>query len=102
MSEELEKVYGLSDESEGSPAGTCDPLCSVDEMSSEDFETNYKPHSDIVKAVSVGALALAITAIVQHSWVAENQASWLYSPWKQQQQQECGFYVAVGFRILGF
>lgn len=73
VSEELGEVYGLSDESEGSPAGTCDPLCSVDDMSSEDFETNYKPHSDIVKAVSVGALALATTAIVQHSWVAENQ-----------------------------
>ena len=74
MSEELEEVYGL-DDSEGSPAGTCDPLCSVDEMSSVDFEANFKPNSDIIKAVSVGALALATTAIVQHSWVAENQAS---------------------------
>ncbi|KAG0578967.1 hypothetical protein M758_4G055300 [Ceratodon purpureus] len=72
VSEELEEVYGL-DESEGSPAGTCDPLCSVDEMSSVDFEANYKPNSDIIKAVSVGALALGTTAIVQHSWVAENQ-----------------------------
>lgn len=63
------------DESEGSPAGTCDPLCSVDEMSSVDFEANYKPNSDIIKAVSVGALALGTTAIVQHSWVAENQVS---------------------------
>lgn len=69
----------MSDDSENSPAGTCDPLCSVDEMSSVDFEANYKPNSDIIKAVSIGALALGVTAIIQHSWVAENQASDLCS-----------------------
>lgn len=62
----------MSDD-ENSPAGTCDPLCSVDDMSSTDYETSYKPNSDVIKAVSIGALALGVTAIVQHSWVAENQ-----------------------------
>lgn len=81
MSEELEEVYGMSDDSDSSPAGTCDPLCSVDEMSSVDFEATYKPNSDFIKAISVGALALATTAIVQHSWVAEHQASWIPLPW---------------------
>lgn len=74
VSEELAELYAMSDD-ENSPAGTCDPLCSVDDMSSTDYETSYKPNSDVIKAVSIGALALGVTAIVQHSWVAENQAS---------------------------
>ncbi|KAL2610553.1 hypothetical protein R1flu_029126 [Riccia fluitans] len=56
-----------------SPAGTCDPLCSVDEMSSSDFQENYKPKTDLLKAVAVGAAVLTGAAVVNHSWVAENQ-----------------------------
>ncbi|KAL3690391.1 hypothetical protein R1sor_016700 [Riccia sorocarpa] len=56
-----------------SPAGTCDPLCSVDEMSSSDFQENYKPKTDLLKAVAVGAAVLTGAAIINHSWVAENQ-----------------------------
>ena len=68
--------YSVSEELEelDSPAGTCDPLCSVDEMSSVDFEASYKPNSDIIKAVTIGAGALGVAAVVNHSWVAENQA----------------------------
>lgn len=70
----VEEAYRL-DEPGDTPAGTCDPLCSVDEMSSEDFEESYKPNSDIIKAVVVGATVLAVAGVVNHSWVAENQAS---------------------------
>ncbi|KAG6545526.1 hypothetical protein Mapa_013128 [Marchantia paleacea] len=56
-----------------SPAGTCDPLCSVDEMSSSDFQENYKPKTDLLKAVAVGAAVLTGAAVINHSWVAENQ-----------------------------
>lgn len=68
----VEEAYRL-DEPGDTPAGTCDPLCSVDEMSSEDFEESYKPNSDIIKAVVVGATVLAVAGVVNHSWVAENQ-----------------------------
>ena len=67
MSEELESV-----------AGTCDPLCSVDEMSSVDFESTYKPKTDLIKAVAVGAGILGGAAIVNHSWVAENSGTFLH------------------------
>lgn len=65
--------YSVSEELE-SVEGPCDPLCSVDEMSSLDFETNYKPKTDLIKAVAVGAGLLGGGAIINHSWVAENQA----------------------------
>eukprot|EP00250_Pteridium_aquilinum_P001175 c11385_g1_i1 orf=149-1885(+) len=51
----------------------CDPLCSVDEMSSSDFAENYKPKTDFLKALAVSASVLAGAAVVNHSWVAENQ-----------------------------
>ncbi|CAN6450999.1 unnamed protein product [Victoria cruziana] len=53
--------------------GTCDPLCSVDEMSSLDFEANYQPKTDLLKAVSVLALSAAGAVAINHSWVAANQ-----------------------------
>jgi hypothetical protein len=71
------KGYTVSEELEtptdGSPAGTCDPLCSVDDMSSMDFQASYKPKSDLLKAVSVSTALLGGAAIINHSWVAENQ-----------------------------
>jgi len=71
------KGYTVSEELEtptdGSPAGTCDPLCSVDDMSSMDFQDSYKPKSDLLKAVSVSTALLGGAAIINHSWVAENQ-----------------------------
>jgi len=75
VTEDAPKSYSVSEELEelDSPAGTCDPLCSVDEMSSVDFEASYKPNSDIIKAVTIGAGALGVAAVVNHSWVAENQ-----------------------------
>ncbi|KAL6596982.1 hypothetical protein ACP70R_047116 [Stipagrostis hirtigluma subsp. patula] len=53
--------------------GNCDPLCSVDEVSSQYFEANYKPKSDLVKAFTIIAAALAGAAAINHSWVAANQ-----------------------------
>lgn len=52
----------------------CDPLCSVDEMSSLAFEANNKPKTDLLKAVTIGSGVLAGAAIINHSWVAENQS----------------------------
>lgn len=63
------------DSSEGleSGYGTCDPLCSVDEMDSVDYEANYKPKTDLLKALSVlGSVAVGAAAI-NHSWVTDNQ-----------------------------
>ncbi|KAI5058308.1 hypothetical protein GOP47_0026478 [Adiantum capillus-veneris] len=56
-----------------SSSDLCDPLCSVDEMSSLDFAENYKPKTDLLKALAVSACVIAGAAIVNHSWVAENQ-----------------------------
>ncbi|KAM3274313.1 hypothetical protein ACQJBY_043444 [Aegilops geniculata] len=53
--------------------GNCDPLCSVDEVSSQYFEANYKPKNDLVKALAILATALAGAAAINHSWVAANQ-----------------------------
>ncbi|MED6144618.1 Sodium/proton antiporter 1, variant 2 [Stylosanthes scabra] len=55
-------------------SGTCDPLCSLDETSSQDFEDNYKPKTDLLKAVAVFAAAATGAVAINHSWVAENQA----------------------------
>lgn len=73
VSEELQEVYYLADDYEDTPAGACDPLCSVDEMSSVEFEASYKPNSDFTKAVVIAGSMLAGAAIINHSWVAENQ-----------------------------
>ncbi|EPS73178.1 hypothetical protein M569_01577, partial [Genlisea aurea] len=54
-------------------AGTCDPLCSVDETSWEDFEANYRPKTDLLKAVAILAAAVAGSLAINHDWVAANQ-----------------------------
>ncbi|KAH0457652.1 hypothetical protein IEQ34_012967 [Dendrobium chrysotoxum] len=54
-------------------SGVCDPLCSVDEVSSQDFKANYQPKTDLLKALTILISALAGAAAINHSWVAENQ-----------------------------
>ncbi|RRT52888.1 hypothetical protein B296_00040422 [Ensete ventricosum] len=54
-------------------SGNCDPLCSIDELSSQDFEASYQPKTDLLKALTVLATALAGAAAINHSWVAANQ-----------------------------
>jgi hypothetical protein len=56
--------------------GNCDPLCSVDEVSSQSFEANYKPKDDLWKALTIFVTALAGVAAINHSWVAANQVSY--------------------------
>ncbi|XP_022922592.1 sodium/proton antiporter 1-like [Cucurbita moschata] len=56
-----------------SKSGTCDPLCSVDEISSRDFEDSYQPQADLVKAFAILAAALTGIVAINHSWVAANQ-----------------------------
>ncbi|XP_031393755.1 sodium/proton antiporter 1 [Punica granatum] len=53
--------------------GACDPLCSLDEVSSEEFEATYQPKTDFLKALAIFAAALTGTAAINHSWVAANQ-----------------------------
>jgi len=53
--------------------GNCDPLCSVDDVSSQYFQANYKPKDDVLKALTIFATALAGAAAINHSWVAANQ-----------------------------
>ncbi|KAL7156862.1 hypothetical protein ABFS83_02G037700 [Erythranthe nasuta] len=56
------------------PSGTCDPLCSVDETSSEDFEvTTNQAKTDSLKAFAILAAAGTGAVAINHSWVAENQ-----------------------------
>ncbi|PQM42663.1 Na(+)/H(+) antiporter NhaD isoform X1 [Prunus yedoensis var. nudiflora] len=54
-------------------SGSCDPLCSVDETSSHDFEANYRPKTDLLKAIAVLAAAATGAVAINHSWVAANQ-----------------------------
>ncbi|KAJ6829050.1 putative Na(+)/H(+) antiporter NhaD [Iris pallida] len=54
-------------------SGRCDPLCSVDDASSQDFEANYQPKTNLLKALAIIASALAGAAAINHSWVAANQ-----------------------------
>ncbi|XP_038985879.1 sodium/proton antiporter 1 [Phoenix dactylifera] len=54
-------------------SGGCDPLCSLDEVSSQDFEASYQPKTDLLKALTILASALAGAAAINHSWVAANQ-----------------------------
>lgn len=62
-------------------SGTCDPLCSVDETSSQDFEETYQPKTDFLKALAIFAAAITGAVAINHSWVAANQvhqSHWLY------------------------
>ncbi|KAK3017075.1 hypothetical protein RJ639_007006 [Escallonia herrerae] len=54
-------------------SGVCDPLCSVDETSSLDFEVNFQPKTDLLKALAVFAAAATGAVAINHSWVAANQ-----------------------------
>ncbi|OAY45541.1 sodium/proton antiporter 1 isoform X2 [Manihot esculenta] len=54
-------------------AGSCDPLCSLDETSSQDFAATYQPKTDLLKALAVFAAAATGAAAINHSWVAANQ-----------------------------
>ncbi|CAI9786293.1 unnamed protein product [Fraxinus pennsylvanica] len=54
-------------------SGTCDPLCSVDDASSEDFEVNNQPKTDLLKALAIFAAAGTGAIAINHSWVSANQ-----------------------------
>ncbi|KAK7390943.1 hypothetical protein VNO78_19163 [Psophocarpus tetragonolobus] len=54
-------------------SGNCDPLCSLDETSSQDFEDSYQPKTDLFKAVAILAAAATGAVAINHSWVATNQ-----------------------------
>ncbi|XXG44475.1 hypothetical protein AAC387_Pa01g4269 [Persea americana] len=54
-------------------SGTCDPLCSIDEISSQDFEASYQPKTDLLKALAIIASATVGAVAINHSWVAANQ-----------------------------
>ncbi|KAI3431118.1 rRNA adenine N(6)-methyltransferase [Psidium guajava] len=54
-------------------SGSCDPLCSVDEVSSQEFEASYQPKTDLVKALAIFAAAATGAVAINHSWVAANQ-----------------------------
>ncbi|XP_015058461.1 sodium/proton antiporter 1 [Solanum pennellii] len=54
-------------------SGTCDPLCSVDETSSQEFEATYQPKTDFLKAFAILSAAVTGTIAINQSWVAANQ-----------------------------
>lgn len=61
-------------ESLSSPPGTCDPLCSVDELSSSEYETASDSRRDLVRASGLGAILVVAAAAINHDWVAEHQS----------------------------
>ncbi|KAI3675325.1 hypothetical protein L1987_84914 [Smallanthus sonchifolius] len=54
-------------------SGACDPLCSVDETSSQEYEANYQPKTDLLKALAIFGAAVTGAIAINHSWVAANQ-----------------------------
>ncbi|KAJ8435598.1 hypothetical protein Cgig2_021752 [Carnegiea gigantea] len=54
-------------------SGECDPLCSVDEMSSQDLEASYQPQTDFLKGLAILVAAFTGAATINHSWVSANQ-----------------------------
>ncbi|XVF01321.1 hypothetical protein REPUB_Repub04eG0077800 [Reevesia pubescens] len=56
-----------------SASGPCDPLCSVNETSSLDFEVTYQPKTDLLKTIAVFTAALTGTLAINLSWVTDNQ-----------------------------
>ncbi|XP_031249947.1 sodium/proton antiporter 1-like [Pistacia vera] len=52
---------------------SCDPLCSLDETSSSEFEATYQPKTDLLKALAVFAAAATGAVAINHSWVAANK-----------------------------
>ncbi|XP_022745769.1 sodium/proton antiporter 1-like isoform X2 [Durio zibethinus] len=56
-----------------SASGSCDPLCSVDDTSSQDFEATYKPKTDLLKTITVFTATLTGTLAINLSWVTDNQ-----------------------------
>ncbi|KAJ4962797.1 hypothetical protein NE237_022736 [Protea cynaroides] len=56
-----------------SESENCDPLCSVDEMSSQDFEATYRSKTDLLKALAILASAGVGAVAINQSWVAAHQ-----------------------------
>ncbi|KAI8554552.1 hypothetical protein RHMOL_Rhmol05G0107600 [Rhododendron molle] len=56
-----------------SSSGECDPLYSVDETSSQDFEATYQPKTDLLKALAILGVAAMGAVAINQSWVAANQ-----------------------------
>ncbi|KAJ0582965.1 putative citrate transporter-like domain-containing protein [Helianthus annuus] len=54
-------------------SGACDPLCSVDETSSLEYEATYQPKTDLLKALAIFGAAATGAVAINHSWVAANQ-----------------------------
>lgn len=54
-------------------SGACDPICSVDEVSSKDLKANYQTKADLLKVLTILLTALAGASVINHSWVAANQ-----------------------------
>ncbi|GMH02851.1 hypothetical protein Nepgr_004690 [Nepenthes gracilis] len=55
------------------PSETCDPLSSLDGKSTPDLEAAYQPKTNLLKVLSIIAVALMGTAAINHCWVAANQ-----------------------------
>ncbi|WOL13574.1 hypothetical protein Cni_G22344 [Canna indica] len=66
------KDRGEYEELLGDVYGKCDPICSTDEVSSQECEAS-QPKTDLLKALTIFATTLAGAAAINHSWVAANQ-----------------------------
>lgn len=73
-------------------SGECDPLCSVDETSSQEFAATYQPKTDFVKALAIFAAAATGTVAINQSWVAANQVYYLLTCFIICEAFSCGLH----------
>uniref|UniRef100_A0A7N0TMZ6 Citrate transporter-like domain-containing protein n=1 Tax=Kalanchoe fedtschenkoi TaxID=63787 RepID=A0A7N0TMZ6_KALFE len=60
--------------SDSEESGSCDPLCSVDESSSQEYESSSNQQkTDLSKAVAIFAAAVTGGVAINQSWVASHQ-----------------------------
>ncbi|KAF5809274.1 hypothetical protein HanXRQr2_Chr04g0155261 [Helianthus annuus] len=56
----------LKGSSDSTSSRTCDPLCSVDETSSLEYEATYQPKTDLLKALAIFGVAATWAVAINH------------------------------------
>lgn len=69
----FDTCIAISQNQDETSSGPCDPLCSVDETSSQEYEATYQPKTDLLKALAIFGAATTGAVAINHSWVAANQ-----------------------------
>ncbi|CAM8935333.1 unnamed protein product [Rhodiola kirilowii] len=67
------QLPGSESEDLTTASGTCDPLCSVDESTSQGSEATNQQKTDLLKAIAIFAAAVTGGVAINHQWVASHQ-----------------------------